>query len=122
MIILYSFFGLVCVLLLVWFLYSDFFQDALNCTFTDTKLRPDGKPIDMDHKLVGSKGSTRWKTTVYFDDSFQFTSKRTDIKNCVLCYKISLSENTKQLILKDAIEAHERVLRRVQKWRGGSAK
>lgn len=52
MIILYSFFGLVSVVLLILFLYSDFFQDALNCTFTDTKLRPDGKPIDMDHKLV----------------------------------------------------------------------
>ena len=122
MISLISFFSLVAIALLVMFFYSDTFQDSLNCTFTDTKLRPDGKPIDMDHKLVGSKGSTRWKTTVYFDDSFQFISKRTDMKNCVLCYKISLSENTKQLILKDAIEAHERVLRRVQKWRGGSAK
>lgn len=122
MIVLISFFSLVAIALLAMFFYSYTFQDSLNCTFTDTKLRPDGKPIDMDHKLVGSKGSTRWKTTVYFDDSFQFTSKRTDMKNCVLCYKISLSENTKQLILKDAIEAHERVLRRVQKWRGGSAK
>lgn len=118
MIIFYSFFGLVSVLLLILFLYSDFFQDALNCTFTDTKLRPDGKPINMEHKLVGSKGSTRWKTIVYFDDTFEFTSKRTDIKNCVLGYKISLSENTKLLILKDAINAHQRAVRRIQKRKG----
>ena len=111
MIILYSFFGLVSVVLLILFLYSDFFQDALNCTFTDTKLRPDGKPIDMDHKLVGSK----WKTTV------QFASKRTDIKNCVFGYKISLSENTKLLILEDAISAHQRAVRRIQKRKGNSA-
>ena len=117
MIILYSFFGLVSVVLLILFLYSGFFQDALNCTFTDTKLRPDGKPIDMDHKLVGSK----WKTTVYFDDTFQFASKRTDIKNCVFGYKISLSENTKLLILEDAISAHQRAVRRIQKRKGNSA-
>ena len=63
MIILISFFSLVAIALLVMFFYSDTFQDSLNCTFTDTKLRPDGKPIDMDHKLVGSKGSMCWRTS-----------------------------------------------------------
>lgn len=117
MIILYAFFGLIAVLMVVVFLCTDTFQDAVHCTFISSKLRPDGKPVRIDRKLVGSKGSTRWKSTVYFDDSFQFVSKRTDIQNRVFYYKISLSDQSNQKILKDAMAAHQRAVSKVQRRR-----
>lgn len=87
--------------------------DHSSCD-ANQSLRIDAVPIDVQHKIVGTKGHRRVRTTVLFDDGFQYISHKTDVEDHTFSYSISLSSSTNAEIIYAAKEAHEK---QYLKWR-----
>lgn len=87
--------------------------DHSSCD-TNQNLRIDAVPIDVQHKIVGTKGHRRVRTTVLFNDGFQYISHKTDVEEHIFSYSISLSSATNAEIIYAAKEAHEK---QYLKWR-----
>ena len=71
-------------------------------------LRHDAKIVNVNRDTVGSKNDKKIRTTVVFDDGFEYISHKTDRDDSFFSYQIQITEATKKEILVDAMEAHQK--------------
>jgi len=71
-------------------------------------LRHDAKIVNVKRDTVGSKNDKKIRTTVVFDDGFEYISHKTDRDDSFFSYQIQITEATKKEILGDAMEAHQK--------------
>lgn len=64
------------------------------------------KDADVE-RVCYLKGHAKIRTRILFSDGYLFTSHRTDRKDRVLSYHISLGDKTKEQIISNAIKMHE---------------
>ena len=74
------------------------------------KLRANAKIIDVKSERVGRKDTTAIRTTVSFDDGFTYISHDSDKEFHLASYTLSLSKETMNKILHDAVAAHQAAL------------
>lgn len=72
------------------------------------KLRPDAKIVDVKRETVGGKNDKKIRTTVIFEDGFEYVTHKTDRENSFFSYRIQVKEATSKEILNDAIAAHQK--------------
>lgn len=96
----------LAVALLALYIGSRIYNSQNHTKYDEEKLRKNAKVIDVKWKEVGDKSHRKFRTTVTFDDSFQFISHYTDRENHFGYYEISLSKELKRQVLEDAIEVH----------------
>ena len=75
-----------------------------------TALRINAKIKNVERKIVGSKGSKKYRTTIEFDDGFTYISHKTQDDNFIIMHRISISSELNDEIMNDAIEAHKKAV------------
>lgn len=104
-------FALLVIAPLAAIAWVDIYDKTAHCRCDNASLlRLDALPIDVTRKLVGLKGSHRWRTTVTFEDGFRYISHKTDVEERFISYSISVSAKTHKEIILDAILAHRRAV------------
>ncbi len=79
-----------------------------HCNYDKKTLRDDAKIIDIKTKKVGLKGEHVFRTTVYFDDGFEYISHLTETGDFgPFAYTISVPYEMKQKIIDLAIDSHK---------------
>ena len=69
--------------------------------------------VDVKTELVQYiKNGAKYKTTVYFSDGFVYTTHQTNREDNAFSYRISMDARLSKSILNDAVEAHNRAVRR----------
>ena len=95
----------------VWSLFdhSEFYHNV--------QLQPDAKIVDVkSEKVQYTKGSAKFKTTVFFSDGFSFITHTTDRDEGFFTYRISIGTELYEEIIRKAIEAHNRALEEQKKF------
>lgn len=96
---------------LAWVIYTDWYASRSHYYYDNiATLREDVKISYVNRESVGTRGRRRWRTTVLFTDGFKYVSHKTDIQNHFASYTISISVNTNDEILQDALMAHHKII------------
>ena len=77
-------------------------------------LRRDAKIVNVKQYTVGSKNDKKIRTTVVFDDGFEYISHKTDRDDSFFSYRIQVTEATRKKILEDAMQAHQKACNNVR--------
>lgn len=104
---LYGFFGM----LIIWVGYWQFreFRTQKDCGGWNEGAKPNinAKVIDIQvERVIYTKNNAKFKTTVLFDDGYVFVSHKTDREDHTFRYKISISRETQEVIINNAITQH----------------
>ena len=75
-------------------------------------LRLDAQISHVERKEVGLKTGRRYRTTVDFNDGFTYISHKTERENNIFGYRISIPTELNMEIMLDAINAHEKAIKR----------
>lgn len=92
-------------------IYKDWYDSTDHVSCSDQNaLRPEARIIDVQREQVGTKGHRRWRTTVSFDDGFQYISHETQVEEFIFSYKISVTDKQNEEILIKAVVAHQKAI------------
>ncbi len=78
-------------------------------------LKEDATIINVERKVIGSKGHKRYRTTLHFSDGFRFISHKTDVANHLIAYSISVTSELNKEIIRDALIAHAKMINKHKK-------
>lgn len=108
---------LVIVLIIVAVITCKDIYDSTSHSVCDnpTLLNEDARIINIDRKVVGTRGHKRYRTTLFFSDGFKFISHKNDISNRLVSYSISVPNEINKEIINDAFMAHAKMINRHKK-------
>lgn len=89
-------------------IYASIYNAFSHSGGNKKNLRRDAKIMNVKQYTVGGKNSKKIRTEVLFDDGFGYVSHKTDREDSFLSYRIQVTEETKERILNDAMEAHRK--------------
>lgn len=104
--------GAVVVVLLN--IYSWIYNAFSHSSGNKKNLRRDAKIVNVKQDTVGSKNDKKIRTTVVFDDGFEYISHKTDRDDSFFSYRIQVTEATRKKILEDAMQAHQKACNNVR--------
>ena len=93
-------------------IYSNIYNhtDHSNAKHTDITLKENAKIIDVSHQVVGNRkaGTASYRTTVTFDDGFQYIAHTTNRETHFGSYTLSITPEDERRIKSKAISVHNR--------------
>lgn len=107
--VLIGIFALIVLLNVYSWIYNAFSHSSGN----KKNLRRDAKIVNVKQETVGSKNNKKIRTTVVFDDGFEYISHKTDRDDSFFSYRIQVTEATRKKILEDAMQAHQKACNNV---------
>lgn len=84
-------------------------KDHSKCALPEF-LREDAKISSVKQEKVGLKGSVTYRTTILFQDGFQYISHKCDRNDHFTYYTIFISEDTAENIRQSAYNAHRKAI------------
>ncbi len=93
---------------ILYFVFMNIYSAFDHCGWdTDSNPDPNAKIIDISSKEVQyAKNGVKYKTTVKFSDGFYFVTYKTDRKDKLFTYQISIDQQLYDKIISKAVQKH----------------
>ena len=98
------------------FAYNSWYNSTSHSKVGNSeKLSAEAAIIDIETEIVGLKGEHVFRTTVTFDDTFQYVSHKTNRQDKFMVYTIAITQEQKSEIIQEAYFAHFEALKKAGK-------